>query len=183
LNGSAGQNAAQRPRLRAETGDTNSKRSITMRVRNTAAATVLLALLAGASGCVQVQSRQYIGVQAFSATKPDAVEVLRTPPTRPHLRLGEVTVEPPASASVKTIEQKFRGAAAKMGANAVVIVADRTEVMGVRETGSWYDADETPITGRVIVGVAIRYTDPPSQVGEGPENLRRPATIARAGPD
>ena len=151
-------------------------------VLNSLAAVSLLTLLAGTQGCVQVQSRQYIGVQAFSATKADAVEVLRTPPTRPHLRLGEITVEPQTNTSVKTIEEKFRGAAAKMGANAVVIVADRTELMGVRETGPWYDAEASPITGRVIMGVAIRYTDPPPQVGEGPEHGPPSGTIARSAP-
>jgi hypothetical protein len=147
-----------------------------------AVAIVLLALLACASGgCVQVQSRPYIGVQAFSPTKADSVEVLRTPPTKPHMRLGEITVEPNSNTSVQTIEQKFRQAGAKMGANAVVIVSDRTELMGIAETGPWYGADLTPVTGRVILGVAIRYMNPtqpglaPGQVraGDGDELARR----------
>ena len=142
------------------------KRVTMKRALNSAAAALLFGLLASASGCVQVQSRQYLGVQAFSPTKAGSVEILRTPPTRPNLRLGEITVDPKNNTSVKTIEEKFRGAAAKMGANAVVIVSDRTELMGVRETGPWYAAEATPITERVIVGVAIRYTAPPAE-GQG----------------
>ena len=134
-------------------------------------AAVFVVLLAGASGCVSVQSRQYLGVEAFSATNPSTVEILRHPPTRPHLRLGEITVEPQSNTSVTTIEQKFRQAAAKMGANAVVIVSDKTQLLGIQDTGPWYGGDLTPITGRVIVGVAIRYTDQPA-AGPAPGQVR-----------
>jgi hypothetical protein len=109
---------------------------------------------------------------AFSPTKAGSVEILRAPPTRPHLRLGEVTVDPQNNTSVQTIEQKFRESAAKMGANAVVIVSDKTELMGIQENGPWYAAQATPITGRVIVGVAIRYTAAPET----------PAPVAAAAP-
>jgi hypothetical protein len=153
-------------------------------VLNSLAAAVLLALLASASGCVQVQSRPYIGVEAFSPTAPDTVHILRTPPTRPNLRLGEITVEPQNNTSVQTIEGKFRDAAARMGANAVVIVADRTELMGMQETGPWYGAELTPITGRVIVGVAIRYTSTAQpQVRTRPGDDYRLGTAARSGAD
>jgi hypothetical protein len=153
-------------------------------------AVLLLALLASASGgCVQVQSRPYIGVQAFSPTKPDSIEILRTAPTKPHLRLGEITVEPKSNTSVQTIEEKFRQAAAKMGANAVVIVADRTELMGMMETGPWYGAEMTPVTGRVIMGVAIRYTSAsgpglaPGQVRSEEHDADRIRTAERSGTD
>jgi len=145
---------------------------------------VLLALLVSATGCVQVQSRPYIGVEAFSPTAPDTVQILRSAPTQPNLRLGEITVEPKNNTSVQTIEEKFRDAAARMGANAVVIVADRTEVMGMQETGSWYNADLTPITGRVILGVAIRYTSATQpQIRAGPVDNHDLATAARSGAD
>jgi len=154
------------------------------RVSNSVAAAVLLALLASASGCVQVQSRPYIGVEAFSPTQPDTVQILRTPPARPNLRLGEITVEPKNNTSVQTIEEKFRDAAAKMGANAVVIVADRTEVMGIQETGPWYGPEMTPITGRVILGVAIRYTTATQpQIRAGPGDAHGLGTAARSGAD
>jgi hypothetical protein len=139
------------------------------RALNSAVVVALFALLASASGCVQVQSRPYIGVDAFAATKTDSIEILRTAPKGPHVRLGQITVEPQGNTSVQTIEQKFRQAAAKMGANAVVIVADKTELMGVQEMGSWYDPEVAPVTGRVIVGIAIRYTSPtPGQSGTAP---------------
>src|SRR6185295_6008464 len=53
-------------------------------VLNSVPAAVLLAFLASASGCVQVQSRPYIGVEAFSPTAPDTVQILRMAPSRPN---------------------------------------------------------------------------------------------------
>jgi hypothetical protein len=85
------------------------------------------------------------------------------PPKQPNIRLGVITVEPPASEIVDTlnVEKQLRTAAARWGANAVVIVADRTQpVVGTGETSAWYGAEMPPETERVIVGVAIRYTGP-----------------------
>jgi hypothetical protein len=55
------------------------------------------------------------------------------------------------------MEAKFGQAAAKMGADAVVIVADRTMLMGGVAMGPWWGRQLDPVYGRVIVGVAIRY--------------------------
>jgi len=121
-----------------------------------------VAVLLFATGCntVSVRNMQYIGGPTFAPTDPTTIEILRTPPTRTHVRLGEVTAEPYSdSVSVTKIEESLRTAAAKMGANAVVIVSDRTEVTGAMITGPWYGRTLEQTTGRVIVGVAIRYTD------------------------
>jgi len=122
-----------------------------------AAGVCLLAL----TGCntVPVQTNQYVGVQTYPPTDPASVQILRTEPTMPHVRLGEVTAEPSSmNTPVATIEAKLQQAAAKMGANAVVIVVDRTQLMGATVTGGWYNRQVSPDIGRVIVGVAIRYT-------------------------
>jgi hypothetical protein len=115
-------------------------------------------------GCIQVQTRQNIGLPTYPATDPGMVQVLRTAPTRPNIRIGEITVEPNSGASVVAIEKKFQQAAAKIGANAVVIVSDRNQVMGMIMTGPWYGSEVSPEMARVIVGVAIRYTDDPNNV-------------------
>ena len=47
-----------------------------------------------------------------------------------------------------------------MGANAVVIVADHTQIVGAVVSGPLWARSVNTITGRVIVGVAIRYTGP-----------------------
>jgi hypothetical protein len=48
-----------------------------------------------------------------------------------------------------------------MGADAIVIVFDRTEITGAMINGPWFGRTVQTITGRVIVGVAIKYTGDP----------------------
>ena len=132
-------------------------------MRRTKSNWILCSLLVAMSGCNSVRTTPATGVPTFPPTNPDSVEILRVPPRQPHLRLGVVTVEPPASENVDvpSVEKELRTAAAKWGANAVVIVADRTQpVVGTGETAAWYGAEMPPESERVIVGVAIRYTGP-----------------------
>jgi len=126
------------------------------------------ALVAGlclVTGCntVSINANQYLGVATYPPTDPAQVQILRKEPAAPHVQLGEVRAEPSSdSVSVQKIEASMREAAARMGANAIVIVFDRTEVTGAMVTGPWYGRSVQTITGRVVVGVAIRYTQPGS---------------------
>jgi hypothetical protein len=61
------------------------------------------------------------------------------------------------SPTKEEIQTKLRIAAAKLGANAVVIVMDRTMVLGAYVTGPWWGRQVSPDTGRVIIGVPIHY--------------------------
>ena len=119
---------------------------------------VLLATLATGCNTVYVQSKQYLGVPNFPPTDPASVQVLQTQPTASHVRLGEITLQPQGNPTKAQMEQKLRLAAAKMGASAVVIVADQTMVFGATVMGPWWGRTISPDVGRVIVGVAIRYT-------------------------
>jgi hypothetical protein len=124
---------------------------------------VALVALLGTTGCktVAISSMQYIGGPTYAPTDPASIQILRVAPTRPNVRLGEVTAEPSSeSVPVTEIEAALRNAAAKMGANAVVIVSDRTQVTGAMVTGPWYGRSLQETTARVVVGVAIRYTGP-----------------------
>jgi hypothetical protein len=128
---------------------------------------LLIAMSAGAllllAGCQSVSTsvKQDIGGPHFAPSDPAQVQILRTEPTRPHVRLGEVQAEPSSdSVGAAPIELALQKAAAKLGANAVVIVADRTQAMGAVVTGPLWARSVDTITGRVIVGVAIRYTGP-----------------------
>jgi hypothetical protein len=116
-------------------------------------------LLALATGChtIYVSSKQYLGVASYPPTDPAAIQVLQTQPTAPHVRLGEITLQPQGNPTKLDMEQKLRVAASKMGANAVVIVADQTMVFGATVMGPWWGRTVSPDVGRVIVGVAIRY--------------------------
>ena len=112
------------------------------------------------AGCqtVAVTDTQEIGGPLFAPTDPATVEILRTQPTRPHVRLGEVRAEPSSEAvSAQKIEEALRKGAAKMGANAAVVVYDQTQVTGAYVTGPWYGRSIERVEGRVVIAVAIRY--------------------------
>jgi hypothetical protein len=124
---------------------------------------VAAAGLVAATGCktVSIDSHQYLGVATFAPSDPAQVQILREEPTRPHVKLGEVRAQPSSSSvSNQQIEQALQKAAARMGANAVIVVADHSEVVGAFVTGAYWSRTVNPISGRVIVGVAIRYTQP-----------------------
>jgi len=131
-------------------------------MRNQTLLTLLGAVLVAglATGCntVSVQSKQYLGVPNYPPTDPASIQVLQTQPTVTHVRLGEITLQPQGNPTKVQMEQKLRLAASKMGANAVVIVADQTMVFGATVMGPWWGRTVSPDVGRVIVGVAIRYT-------------------------
>ena len=119
---------------------------------------VVLLLMTGCN-TVSISSNQYIGGPQFAPSNPADIQILRELPTRPHVRLGEVRAEPSSeNVGVPKIEQALRDAAAKMGADAVVIVYDHTQVTGAMITGPWYGRTIQETTGLVIIGVAIKYT-------------------------
>jgi hypothetical protein len=118
-------------------------------------------LLAGlTSGCntVYVTPKEYLGVPNYPPTDPRSVEVLHVKPTAAHVRLGEVMLQPQGNPTKAQMEEKLRLAASSMGANALVIVADRTMIFGATDTAAWWGRAIPPDVGRVIVAVAIRYT-------------------------
>lgn len=116
----------------------------------------MLTMVAGCNS-VTVRSKQYLVMPYYPPTDPASVEILRTEPQRLHERLGKIALEPQGNPSVTEMELKLREAAAKMGANAAVLVADRTMRMGAVVTGPWYGRQVSPEFQRFIVAVAIRY--------------------------
>ena len=125
--------------------------------------TILLALVGMffVTGCktVSTSTNQYLGGPIYPPSNPANIEILRTQPTRPHVRLGEVQAEPSSdSVGAPQIEEAIRKAAAKLGADAVVIVYDRNQITGAFVSGPWWGRSVNTVTGRVIIGVAIKYT-------------------------
>jgi hypothetical protein len=124
---------------------------------------MVLAVLSLLSGCtyVSVQTRPYLAVPVYPPTDPAFVQILHTEPTQPHERLGEIALQPQGNPPVSEMEAKLREAAARMGADAAVIVADTTMLMGSYVTGTWWgrqmSAQYTNIYGRIIIAVAIKY--------------------------
>ena len=118
-----------------------------------------VALLIG-TGCntVSTTSTQYLGGPTFPPTNPATVQILRTMPTRPHIQLGEMRAEPAStSTDVVTIEDAFGKKAAKMGADAAVVVLDRIQTTRAVVVGAFLNRSVETIEGRVIVAVAIKY--------------------------
>lgn len=122
---------------------------------------LLLGLVAVLVSCssVSVTTMPYVGAPRFPASDPAGVEILRTEPPRPHERLGEVEVDASTEPAppIAEVEQKLRAEAAKMGADAVVVVHDRIQPVGAFVAGPWWGRDVDVITGRKLVGVAIKY--------------------------
>jgi hypothetical protein len=122
--------------------------------------TVLAGALLFVTGCntVSISSKQYLGGPRYAPSNPASVEILRTEPTKPHVKLGEVQAQPSSdSVPIEQIETALRTAAAKLGADAVVVVYDKTQVVGAVVTGPGWGRSVSTITGRVIIAVAIKY--------------------------
>jgi hypothetical protein len=121
---------------------------------------IALATLLLASGCqtVSTSHTQDIGGPIFAPSDPLQVQILRTEPTRPHVRLGQVRVEPSdPSVDVTKIEAALRKEAAKIGADAAVVVYDKTQVTGAQVVGGWLNRSIEETEGRIIIAIAIKY--------------------------
>jgi hypothetical protein len=114
-------------------------------------------LVLSACATVGVSSERYLGIPQVAPTDPASVEILRKEPKRPHLQLGEVFLSPSPDASVDALEKALRTEAAKLGADAAVVVRDRTKRVGTFVSGSWWVRYHAPVYSRQIVAVAIRY--------------------------
>ncbi len=55
------------------------------------------------------------------------------------------------------LEEELQKAAASMGADGVVIVADKTNLMGGSAAGSWAGREIGQVQEGVVVAIAIRY--------------------------
>ena len=112
------------------------------------------------TGCQTVSTSytQEIGGPRFAPSDPATVQILRTEPTRAHVRLGEVQAEPSdMSVDVSKIEEAMKKAAAKLGADAAVVVCDKTQVTGAVVNGPWWGRSVEAVQGRVVIAVAIKY--------------------------
>jgi hypothetical protein len=119
--------------------------------------------LAGAvvlAGCSQVtiKSFRFLGVPEPPPTDPAQVQILRLPPLRRFERLGRIDAVPESDdVDNEKIEAAIRKAAAKMGADAVIIGFQGERPMGFSIQGFPGDAEARRRMGRVIVGTAIKF--------------------------
>lgn len=118
-------------------------------------------LLAGLAGCSSIDARttEYVGAPHASPTNAATVEVLRSEPTRPHVRLGEIVVDATVDPAppITEVEQKLREQAASIGGDAVVVVYDRIQPVSAFVSGPLWDRDIRAIDGRKLKGIVIKY--------------------------
>jgi len=121
---------------------------------------LLLASLPGvfaACSSANRDSTPHISGQYYPAGNPAAVKILRTEPLHSHVQVGEIQVETSTSQPqpVAKVEARLRNEAAKLGADAVVIILDQGNT--VSATGGRWSRNATTVTHRKVIGVAIKY--------------------------
>ncbi len=120
---------------------------------------ILTAAALWCSGCEAVSTSHQLssGAPRLSPSDPARVEVLRAAPGRPHVKLGEVQVQPSDSqADVTKIEAALRKEAAELGADAAVIISDETR-SPAKYIGTWRTRESEPAAVRVVRALAIKY--------------------------
>ena len=128
--------------------------------RQTILQTLVAATLLLASACspVQVKSFRFLGAPEPPPTDPSQVEILRVPPFRRFERLGRIDATPQGDdVDNAKIEDAIRKAAAKMGADAVIIGFEGERPTGFSIQGFPGDAEARREMNRVIVGTAIKF--------------------------
>ena len=127
---------------------------------------VLRPLLLGVITCwlvacagLDATTTPYAGAPHYPPSDPASVQVLRTQPTKSHDRLGEIVVDASTHSATlgNEVEQKLRQEAAKLGADAVVVVYDRLHPVGAYVMGGYWDQRIERVTEHTVVGVAIKY--------------------------
>ncbi|WP_130906637.1 MULTISPECIES: hypothetical protein [unclassified Pseudomonas] len=123
------------------------------------AALIVSALALNACATVDAQTTAYVGVEHPAPTLPSEVQILRTEPTRPSVRLGEILIDASIDPAppITQVEQKLREEGAKLGADAVVVVYDQIQPVAAYVTGPLWSRDIDTIQGRKLKGIAIKY--------------------------
>jgi len=123
------------------------------------AALIACALALTACATVDAQTTAYVGVEHPAPTLASEVQVLRTEPTRPHVRLGEIMIDASVDPAppITQVEQKLREQAATLGANAAVVVYDNIQPVAAYVSGPLWSRDIETIQGRKLKAIAIRY--------------------------
>ena len=119
------------------------------------------------AGCstVTVESERYPGVPVYEPTDLEGIEILRSEPNRPYQKLGEIYLQPNGNPSQREILKKFKKAAAKMGADAVILVADKSGLtVGPVASPEWWNPELSARSDRILIGVAIWFPEPEGKI-------------------
>lgn len=120
---------------------------------------VLAAFMAACTPALRVH--YFRGAPDFPRTRPEAVDLLRGEPRRPHVAFAEIRYDPPARASRYEVEWRLRNKGARIGADALVIEVDTLYREGVwsgpYRTYPGRGGYRTGERDHLIVAIAIRY--------------------------
>jgi len=127
-----------------------------MRTKTTWTILVMAALALTTAACFRTYGyHRYPGTPRFAPNHYGAIALLRHEPNRGHVRLGEVWIRPEPWMDRYEVEGILREKTARLGGDALVIVADRY-LRGTAAHRFWRNPRR--VAGRQIVGIAIRYT-------------------------
>jgi hypothetical protein len=119
---------------------------------------VALACAACSCSCIDTHTKQYAGAPQQPPTQPANVRILRFEPTQPTQQLGEIVliIPPDFPQSKEQVDDRLRQEAAKLGADAVVVVDDHMQPYGADFKYEWHlvaDYDNA----EKLVAKALKY--------------------------
>ena len=130
--------------------------------RRIAIGTPLLAMLA-LCGCASIteQTHAYLGTPHLLPSDPAAVQILAAEPNLPKERLGELILSVEGNPPREQVEGRLKAAAARLGADGVFIVSDRTHIIPIEYWDWWGPAGFSEDWHRLVIGVAFKYKSNP----------------------
>jgi hypothetical protein len=132
-------------------------RKMLMRICGVVFIGVLVLVCAGCSG-ITASTHAYLGIPKYPPIDPNKVQILREEPKQPIDRLGEIILGAEGGVNRDALEKELKRRAAELGANAVIVVYDKTHVFPVVYV-DWYwgPSGVSSETHRDIVALAVRY--------------------------
>jgi len=108
-------------------------------------------------GCATIyeNTHAYIGSPQLAPTSPTNVQIFAAEPKRPMDRLGEIILSIDGNPPRQKVENKFKVAAAKLGADGVYIASDRTHIYPMVYYDYWGPVNDE-VWHRLVVGVAFK---------------------------
>lgn len=128
-----------------------------MRNYTVGVAGLLLATTMAMIGCnsVEITANRLVGAPTYPPTDPAGIQILRQKPTQPFEAIADLFVQPQdPSPSTDAIEQALRQQAAKFGADAVLVLSDKTVQAGTDYMGA---GDFQKTYGEAVRAQAIKY--------------------------
>ena len=115
--------------------------------------------ISGQTAQISAHTTQYAGAPPQPPTQPASVRVLRFEPTQPSQNIGEIVliIPPDTMQSKEQVDDKLRQEAAKLGADAVIVVDDHFQPYGADFKYEWhlvadYDPSEKLVAKAIKLG-------------------------------